>query len=229
MSLIGAAVYPTSGVDILQVSGPSAMSFIFDLAAENRGKVVHRAALLTELLKPIGQEKMHTNKRVTRIEDLESGRVRIHFVDQGTIEVDAVIGADGVHGHVRSHVLGEGHPALKPRLGGFWDSRALVPMKKAKELLGKEYFEEQRQYGWIGEDGFFMHDVLDNGGVVQGVLCGVMDDTWSENEWKRDLNRAALEKACEKWTDTPVKRGLIEVSVSREESVYVHTNINSLC
>jgi len=192
------------------------MSFVFDLAAEDRGKVVHRAALLTELLKPIALEKMHTNKKLTRIEDLETGRVRIHFADGESIEADSIIGADGVHGQVRSYVLGEGHPALKPKIGGFWDARALVPMEKAKDLLGKQYFEEQRQYGWVGEGGFFMHDVLDNGETVQGVLCGVMDETWGEDEWKRDLDRSALEKICEKWTDTPIKRGMIEVRHSKK-------------
>lgn len=137
------------------------MSFVFDLAAEDRGEVVHRAALLTELLKPIDPSKMHTNKKITQIEDLECGCIRLQFSDGETVEVDAVVGADGVHEYVRSYVLGENHPALKPKLGGFWDARSLVPMEKAKELLGKECFDEPRQYGFIGEGGFFMHDVLD--------------------------------------------------------------------
>lgn len=40
-----------------------------------------------------------------------------------------------------------------------------------------------------------------------------MDETWGEDEWKRDLNRDVLNKMFEKWTDTPVKRGMIDVSL----------------
>ncbi|KAF2194151.1 FAD/NAD(P)-binding domain-containing protein [Zopfia rhizophila CBS 207.26] len=213
----GAVVMSSSRM--YMASGPSAMSFVFDLAAEQRGKVVHRAALLTELLKPISQEKMHTNKKVVRIEDLESGRVLLYFNDGATFEVDAVIGADGVHGYVREYVLGVDHPALKPKFGGFWDARSLVSMQKAKELLGKDYFNEglQRQYGWVGDGGFFMHDVLDGGETVQCVVCGVMDEEWGEDEWKRELDRRALEKAVVKWTDTPIKRGMIEAMLENAD------------
>ncbi|PSN69351.1 salicylate hydroxylase [Corynespora cassiicola Philippines] len=198
-------------------SGPSAMSLVFDLAAPQRGKVVHRATLLAELLKPIDKSKMHTSKKVVRMEQLNTGRVTITFDDESKFEVDAVIGADGVHGHVREHILGADHPALKPKLAGFWDCRALLPMKKAKEILGEQYFEEQRQYGWIGDGGFFMHDVLDGGETVQCVACQVIDETWGENEWKRDLDRAALEKAVANWTDTPIKRNLVEAMLENPD------------
>lgn len=150
------------------------MKFVFDLAGEQRGKVVHRAALLSELLKPIPKEKMHTNKKLTEIKDLENHRVLLHFEDNTTFEADAVIGADGVHGNVREYVLGSDHPALYPKTSGFWDSRSLITMKKAKELLGENLVEEQRQYGWVGDGGFFMHDVLDGGETVQCIVCGLL-------------------------------------------------------
>lgn len=51
------------------------MSLVFDLAAEDSGKVVYRTALFTELLKPLDKEKMHTNKQLIRIEDQETGSI----------------------------------------------------------------------------------------------------------------------------------------------------------
>ncbi|ORY13706.1 hypothetical protein BCR34DRAFT_255081 [Clohesyomyces aquaticus] len=201
---------------ICLASGPSALSKVLDLAPEKRGKVVHRAALLSELLKPIDPAKMHTNKKVVRIEELESDRLLVHFEDGSTFKVDAAIGADGVHGHVREHVLGADHPALKATFAGFWDSRSLVPMKKAKELLGEDKFEVQRQYGWIGDGGFFMHDVLDGEETVQCVVAGMADD-WGENEWKRELNKDLLEEAVGKWTDTPIKSGMIQAMLENPD------------
>lgn len=88
-------------------------------------------------------------------------------------EADAVIGADGVRGYVHEYVLGNEHTTLKAKIAGFWDARASVPIQKAKEFLGDKYFVEgeQRQYGWVGDGGFFMHDMLDGGD--DSSVCGV--------------------------------------------------------
>lgn len=137
-------------------AGSNAMEKVFDLAGERRGKVVHRAALLAELLRPIDRQKMHTNKKLARIEELDTDRLKLYFENGETFEAHIVIGADGIHGHVRQHILGDRYPAT---FAGFCDARSLIPMQKAKELLGEEYFEVDRQYGWIGDGGFFMHDI----------------------------------------------------------------------
>jgi len=187
------------------------MAALFDLAAEQRGKVVHRAALLSELLKPLDPTKKHTNKKVIRINEDKSGALRVHFEDKTTFDADAVIGADGIRGFMRSHVLGKDDPAVPAKFAGFWDSRSLVPLQRAKELLGEEYFEVKRQYGWIGDGGFFMHDVLDDGQTVQFVLCGMMDEEWGTDEWSKDLDRATVEKAVESWAETPLKKSIVEV------------------
>jgi salicylate hydroxylase len=189
------------------------MEVLFDLAGEQRGKVVHRAVLLSELLKPIDKQKMHTNKKLSRIEELPNSRLSLHFQDGITCEVDAVIGADGVRGFMREYVLGADHPALRAQVSRFKDSRALLPIKKAKEILGAEYFDEtDRQYGWIGDGGFFMHDVLDDGKTVQCVLCVDSEGAWGSDAESKDLNRELLQQALANWSDTPLKKGIVEVS-----------------
>lgn len=187
------------------------MSVVFDLAAEQRGKVVHRAALLAELLGPLDDAQKHINKKVVRIENNDSDPAEIFFDDGTTFTADAVIGADGIRGFVRGYVLENNDPAVPAKKAGFWDSRVLVPLQKAKELMGEEYFEWDRQYGWVGDGGFFMHDILDGGETVQFVLSGMMDGTWSEGEWSKNLSREALEKAVESWSETPLKRSIVEV------------------
>ena len=177
---------------------------------------------------------MHTNKKVTNIEPVDpnapNGPQKIYFQDGSTHEADAVIGADGVHGYARSHILGSSHPALKPKFSGFWDSRSLITMERAKELLGEEYFieGEQRQHGWIGDGGFFMHDVLDGGKTVQCVACAQTDEEWGEDEWRRELNREKLEETFSKWTDSAIKRGMIEVTSTQAGTEHTLTT-SSVC
>jgi salicylate hydroxylase len=114
---------------------------------------------------------------------------------------------------MREYVLGADHPALRAQVSRFKDSRALLPIKKAKEILGAEYFDEtDRQYGWIGDGGFFMHDVLDDGKTVQCVLCVDSEGAWGSDAESKDLNRELLEQALANWSDTPLKKGIVEVS-----------------
>ena len=120
---------------------------------------------------------MFTNKKLTNIEAAESGELTLIFKDGSKEVFDAIIGADGIRGYVREHVLGADHPATAAEFGGWWDCRSLVPIAKAREALGDEYFDEPRQYAWSGDGVYLMHDVLNKGETVQCVAA-VMKDTW---------------------------------------------------
>ncbi|KAF2451243.1 FAD/NAD(P)-binding domain-containing protein [Karstenula rhodostoma CBS 690.94] len=159
---------------LLMGAGPHALETVFDLAPSQRGKVVHRAALLSELLKSIDDSRKHVIKKVLRIERSHSSQLAIHFEDGTVFHAHAVIGADGVRGHVRRHVLGAEHPAVSARRSRFWDARSLVSIDKAREVLGGEYFAEPRQYGYVGDGAFFMHDKHDDGEMVQFVVTGLI-------------------------------------------------------
>jgi salicylate hydroxylase len=154
---------------------------------------------------------MHTNKTLVRVANANNGGVILHFEDGTEEYADALIGADGIHGCVRGCVLGAEHPAAKAYLSGFWDTRSLVPIKRAKEVLGEEYFEEPRQYGWCGDNGFLMHDWLDDGKTIQCVMS-VIDESWSSDEGKRNLDLGKLEEIFSSWTNSPVIEGMIEVN-----------------
>lgn len=188
------------------------MQTIFDLEPEQRGKVVHRASLLAELLRPVNDAKKKTNKRVIDIKEVDDGRLAIHFDDSTVFYADAVIGADGVRGYVRSYILGHDHPATQAQRAGFWDARSLVPIEKAKEIFGSDLFDEHRQYAYIGDGGFFMHDKHDDGKMMQFVVSGLVGDgTWGNDEWSRKLDREGLEELMGSWMVPSIEKPFIEV------------------
>jgi salicylate hydroxylase len=172
---------------------------------------VHRAAFLKELLEPVPRENMHASKKIVEIKEAEDGGVLLHFKDGSKEHFDALIGADGIHGYARQHILGAGHPALKPVFAGFWDCRFLVPIERARKALGEEYFEEERVYNWVGDGGMFLHGIVNNGELVQ-CIAAVADEDWSPAEWKRDLDKNTLKKFFAHWTNSPIAKGMIEVS-----------------
>ena len=185
---------------------------------------VHRAAFLNGLLSSIPREIMHANKKLTRIDDtINEEGVTLHFQDGTEEHVDAVVGADGIHGHSRKHILGD-HPSANASFAGYWDCRFLVPIDRAREALGAELFMENRQYGWCGEGGFFMHDVLDNGTSVQCV-SSAMASKWGADEWKRELDQKTLEDSFADWTNSPIAPGMIKVGQPFLQSVYRLTGI----
>lgn len=175
---------------------------------------MHRAAFLQELLKPIPKENMHVSKKLVQIEENPDGGIVLHFSDETREYTDMLVGADGIHGYVRQHILDPDHPATKPKFAGRWDCRALVPIEIAREKLGKEYFREARQYCWIGDGGFMMHDVLDNGETVQCVGAVMTQEDWNPNEWKKVIDRGVLVEAFATWKDGPIAKGMIDVSLS---------------
>ncbi|KUJ09970.1 FAD/NAD(P)-binding domain-containing protein [Mollisia scopiformis] len=208
VSLAGAIPYNSSRAMI--GLRPNAGSIVIELKGDGSEKGVHRAALLSELLKPIPQIMTHTNKKLIRVQECNDG-VRLFFED-GTKEVfDGLIGADGIHGYCREYILGAEHAALKPHFAGFWDCRSLVPIQKAKEVLGEKYFNDGLQHAWVGHGSYLMHDVLDNGETIQCVSSVETDENWSLGEWKRDFDAEGLKEAFSKWTDSPILEGMIEV------------------
>ncbi|KAF2478377.1 uncharacterized protein BDR25DRAFT_348636 [Lindgomyces ingoldianus] len=85
-----------------------------------------------------------TSKKESKVSGHRVTVVNLNF----SLTSDAVISVDGVYGYVGEHVL------------------SLILIKKAKELLDKEYFSVQRQYGLVRDAGFFMHGALDGGETV---------------------------------------------------------------
>lgn len=194
-------------------SGAEAGTTVFDFADKDQGRVVHRAALLRELLAPLRPEIMSTSKKLVDIVPVDAvlgGGLELRFQDGSIERADALIGADGIFGFVRKYVLGANDATMEPVYAGWWDCRNLVPIEKAKEKLGEGYFVENSQYGWVGDGGFIMHDVLNSGETVQCV--GACREEGAPNERKMELDRDKLEKSFAPWLDGPIAKGMIDVS-----------------
>lgn len=160
---------------------------------------------------PLPEKSLHTNKSLAtiRIKPV-TNTVEVTFQDGTIDEFDAVIGADGIFSSVRSYVLQDDADRLAASPAGFWDCRNLVSLERAKAVLGEELFEVDRQYGWVGDGGFLMHDVLENRTMVQCVVSAV-ENSPTRNR-KRALTRQTLTQTLSSWLDGPIAKGMIEVS-----------------
>lgn len=179
---------------------------------ETGTKVLHRASLLRELLAPLPTDRLHASKTLSEITKTEAGDVKVTFSDGEHETFQAVIGADGIFGSVRRYVLQDAADEDAPSPAGFWDCRNVVPYEKAKETLGAEFFEQDRQYGWAGNGAFIMHDVLENRTKVQCVISAIEKDPPKDR--KRPLDREFLENTMRDWLDGPIGKGMIDVSLS---------------
>ena len=202
-----------------QGSGPRAGEYVTDIAEEHPPFTVHRANLLQELLVPLPKERMHTERKLVAVEGAEgegeeasSSSLVLRFQDGSSATVDALIGADGIFGFARGHVLGRDHPAARAVPAGWTATRNLVSFAAAEEKLGKEWFKVDRQFAWAGERGFIMHDVLNDGELVQ-CIGACVDKALDREQRKKSLTKAQMEQRFEAWMDGPIAGGMVEVSL----------------
>ncbi|KAI8954474.1 salicylate hydroxylase [Xylaria longipes] len=214
-----AGAVPLNSSRLILGSGPEAGTLIFDLAESDPGRTVHRASFLRELLAPLPKEALHPNKKLVTIKAHDGG-VELSFQDETVFQFEAVIGADGIFSSVREHVLG-GRVAAKAHSATpayFWDCRNVVPFDKAKAILGDEKFKLDRQYSWVGDGAFLMHDVLESGTMVQCVISGVeKDPAIDPNERKRSLTRESLEESLRSWLGGPIADGMIDLALDQSD------------
>ncbi|XXG93818.1 hypothetical protein Hte_000067 [Hypoxylon texense] len=96
----------------------------------------HRKDLLNIMESLIPEGTVKFRSRACAVEKI-GDKVCIKFQD-GTVQTfDAVVGCDGVKGITRQTVLGETTPEeVQPSLCGMYIYRGIIPMEKAKEILG---------------------------------------------------------------------------------------------
>ncbi|KAH9995011.1 salicylate hydroxylase [Xylariaceae sp. FL0662B] len=202
-------------------SGPDAGAFVCDLNSDCPAKAVNRSSLLRELLALLPSEILHANKKVTAMNP-RLGGLEIVFEDGDVQQFDGIIGADGVFGSCRLFVLGgmvEAKHAQggSPSPAGFWDCRNVVPFEKATSILGNDYLELDRAYGWIGKGAFIMTDVLEERTLVQCVICSVEPDGESPQDRTRSVTRELLLDIFSDWEGGPIARAAIEIMLDQPD------------
>ncbi|KAI7969293.1 hypothetical protein EIK77_003608 [Talaromyces pinophilus] len=203
-----AGAVPMRGVRFMLAQGEGAGSMI-DEAHDNDGQrvvhIVHRAAFLRELLANVPPERMHASKRLDHYVETShngvDGFLTIHFTDGTTHECDILIGADGIHSTVRRLLLGEDSPSAFPRNTGAWGIITMRPFAEAQSSIGKDYInkEDAREYSWVGNGTYFMHNVLSEVEMVQMILASHDKNAESPDDWQRTVSADDLKKLYQDW------------------------------
>ncbi|KAI1260179.1 hypothetical protein F5Y18DRAFT_262719 [Xylariaceae sp. FL1019] len=204
-----AGAVPLNGVRFLnaQREGQGAVIDEVDIrdakSAKRLTSIVHRADYLKQLLANVPRERMHASKKLKSVENNADGSVTVEFEDGSVHVCDIVIGADGIRSTVRKLVLGPNDPAAAPRNTGAWCIMVLVPYKEGHQALGSDLVDanDAREYSWLGNNSFILHNVLSGGELVQFVIGSSDQDAEGSDRWARTVKAAEIRKMCAEWPE----------------------------
>ena len=203
--LVRAKAVPMRGVRFMIAQGEGQGEAIAEVDDISEGKrltsIVHRAAYLQELLAGVPRERMHASKKLERIDQSSSdGSVTLYFADGSTHECDILIGADGIHSTVRKHILGD-DPAASPRNTGMWLVMTLQPYAEAQASIGKGLVDsdDAREYSWVGSGSYIMHNLLENGQLVQFVVAANDEEAKSSDRWLKTVSSDEIRSLYQGW------------------------------
>ena len=133
---------------------------------------MHRADLLGTLAGALPPERLHVGHLFTGLAD-RGDRVEATFANGTTIEVDLLVGADGIHSAVRQMLFG----AQDPVFTGCAAYRGLVPSARLRHLD----LEVTAQI-WMGPEAHFVHYFVADKRLVNFVAI-VEQDSWTRESW----------------------------------------------
>lgn len=108
---------------------------------------IHRAVLHNILVKHIGSTKIHLNKKLNHLEDID-GIVSMYFEDGTVHKSEIVIGADGIHSAVRKSIFD--NTELR-------DAEQICWRGISQAKIGKEFKEELNEIWGKGNRFGFVH------------------------------------------------------------------------
>jgi 2-polyprenyl-6-methoxyphenol hydroxylase-like FAD-dependent oxidoreductase len=149
---------------------------------------MHRADLLSALAGAVPAERLHLGHRLDALDD-DGTRVEARFANGATVEVDVLVGADGIHSTVRRILFGPEHP----RFTGCVAYRGLVPAERLADL-GLDVEGSI----WMGPGGHFVHYYVSAGRLVNFVAI-VEQDSWTRESWTDRGELADALAAYEGW------------------------------
>lgn len=149
---------------------------------------IHRADLLSALAAAVPAERVHLGHRVTDVAD-RGDRVEARFANGARLDVDVLVGADGIHSTVRGALFGPD----EPRFTGCAAFRGLVPEERVRDLA----LEVTAQV-WMGPGQHFVHYFVSQRRLVNFVAI-VEQDTWTRESWTDCGDVADALAAFEGW------------------------------
>jgi salicylate hydroxylase len=154
---------------------------------------IHRADLIRVLAQAAAEHPritLHTGARVTAIEEHADG-VRVH-AGNASHEGALLVGADGIHSVVRSHLFGE----EAPRFTGHVAWRALVPAASLPAGLVRPMSTV-----WWGPGRHFVHYFV-RGGELVNCVCVVEKQGWELESWTERGDHAELRRDFAGWHES---------------------------
>lgn len=151
---------------------------------------IHRGDLLSILVAAAEADaniRLHTGSKVTDLHESDTG-VRLE-VRGDAHEGDLLIGADGIHSHVRSQLWGEEKPAFTGNVA--W--RALVSTERLPADLIKPMSTV-----WWGPGSHFVHYYV-KGGEKVNCVCVVEKAGWEVESWTERGEFDELKRDFEGW------------------------------
>jgi len=148
----------------------------------------HRSDLLNALVGRFPSERFHVGHHLTDLTD-HADRVLAHFDNGRSIEVDALVGADGIHSTVRRIVFG----GESPQFTGCMAYRGLV----AADRLASLELPLETQI-WMGPGKHFVHYFVRGAALVNFVAI-VEQDSWTRESWTGQAPLSEGLTAFESW------------------------------
>ena len=156
----------------------------------------HRGDLAEFLGAALSADRLHVSHKLVDLEQ-KGERAIARFENGAAVEVDLVVGADGIHSRVRHLTFG----AEKPRFTGCIAWRGLVPAERVAHLG-----IEVASHNWMGPDGHVVHYWVASQRFMN-VVCVTEHGTWTDESW---TNRGKVADALARYEGWhPTVRGLI--------------------
>lgn len=188
--------------------GPEEGKMVFELAHEVTQLTVDRRTWVMRILECVPEERKHGGKKSKNI--VEKGdEIEISFEDGTTVHADVVIGADGIHSAVRKYMFGADSELTKPVFRHCYHYFNIVPREDAMAKMDPKYFEQDCQLGFVGGGGFMMHDVNENGKMIQVAAMFPHEGEWPSEKWVLPADRHIVREELKEWGDHG--RGVAEV------------------
>jgi salicylate hydroxylase len=104
-------------------------------------KTVSRVDLISGYMKLLPEGAVKMGKHLSFLTETPSGEITLHFSDGTTAEADCLIGSDGIHSVIRSHLLSATHPTLiHPVNHNLWYRVGVrLPTEQLQKSIGPEF------------------------------------------------------------------------------------------
>ncbi|WVQ75093.1 salicylate 1-monooxygenase [Cryptococcus sp. DSM 104548] len=159
---------------------------------------VHRAHFLDEMVKLVPDGVAKFNKRLVDAVEHQEGGVTLKFKDGTEAKHSAVIGCDGIKSELRNVILYDDAKTAHAVFSGKYAYRGLIPMEKARELLGDELAQNAQMY--TGYHGHVLTFPIEKGDVMN-VVAFSSKEKWDDDHWVVHTSKEDMYADFEGWSD----------------------------